>query len=107
MNLRAFILFAIKKSRKGLTLNRDISNRSFLFVNDSLMKMKILLLCLLVPHLLWPQGFLRTNGADIVNGKGEKIILRGMGLGVWMLQEGDMLRVGGIGQQQHVIRANI
>src|SRR5258707_4111906 len=30
-----------------------------------------------------------------------------MGLGGWMLQEGYMLRVGGIGQQQHVIRKNI
>ncbi len=71
------------------------------------MKMKILLLCLLTSHLLWSQGFLRSNGPDIINSKGEKIILRGIGLGGWMLQEGYMLRVNGIGQQQHVIRKNI
>ena len=32
------------------------------------------------------QGFLRAQGRLIVNEKGEKVILRGMGLG-WMLQE--------------------
>ena len=37
------------------------------------------------------QGFLRTSGTKIVNEKGENIVLRGMGLGGWMLQEGYML----------------
>src|SRR5690349_10551322 len=58
-------------------------------------------------HLLSAQGFLKTEGPQIVNEKGEKIILRGMGLGGWMLQEGYMLRVQGIPQQQNVIRAKI
>ncbi len=53
------------------------------------------------------QGFLKASGEQIVNAKGEKVILRGMGLGGWMLQEGYMLRVQGIGQQQHVIRGKI
>jgi hypothetical protein len=58
-------------------------------------------------QLLSAQGFLKTNGPSVVNAQGEKIILRGVGLGGWMLQEGYMLRVNGIGQQQHVIRKNI
>ncbi len=52
------------------------------------------------------QGFLRAEGKYIVDEKGSKIILRGMGLGGWMLQEGYMFRLGGIGQQ-HRIKAKI
>src|SRR6187402_3420006 len=52
------------------------------------------------------QGFLKADGPIIVNGKGERFILRGMGLGGWMLQEGYMMRLGNIGQQ-HLIRAGI
>lgn len=52
------------------------------------------------------QGFLRVKGTQIVNQKGENVLLRGIGLGGWMLQEGYMLRVNGEGQQ-HKIRAGI
>src|ERR1700761_7169887 len=52
------------------------------------------------------QGFLKAKDSLIVNEKGEKVILRGMGLGGWMLQEGYMLKVGKIGQQ-HRIREKI
>lgn len=52
------------------------------------------------------QGFLKAKGRLIVNEKGEKVILRGMGLGGWMLQEGYMFRLGNIGQQ-YKIRAKI
>lgn len=48
------------------------------------------------------QGFLRADGKKIVNEKGENIVLRGMGLGGWMLQEGYMLRVNGQGQQNKI-----
>ncbi len=33
-------------------------------------------------------GFLRAQGHDIVTERGEKILLRGVGLGNWMLPEG-------------------
>jgi len=62
---------------------------------------------LLISYFASAQGFLKADGQQIVDGKGEKIILRGMGLGGWMLQEGYMLRVQGIGQQQNVIRGKI
>lgn len=45
---------------------------------------------------------LRARGGAIVNDKGETIILRGMGLGGWMLQEGYMLRLSFLGQQYRI-----
>jgi endoglucanase len=48
------------------------------------------------------QGFLKAKGSVIVDGKGEKYILRGMGLGGWLLQEGYMFRLGFIGQQYRI-----
>jgi endoglucanase len=52
------------------------------------------------------QGFLRADGKRITNEKGQNVLLKGIGLGGWMLQEGYMLRVNGQGQQ-HKIRARI
>lgn len=48
------------------------------------------------------KNFLRAQGHHIVNGAGDTIILRGMGLGGWMLQEGYMFRLGFIGQQYRI-----
>ncbi|MGB8193951.1 MAG: cellulase family glycosylhydrolase [Chitinophagaceae bacterium] len=48
------------------------------------------------------QGFLKTSGQKIVNEKGENIVLRGMGLGGWMLQEGYMLRLQGTNPQYSI-----
>ncbi len=48
------------------------------------------------------RGFLKANGKVIVDGAGQPYILRGMGLGGWMLQESYMFRLGGIGQQYHI-----
>lgn len=62
---------------------------------------------LIATQALFAQGFLKAKDKYIVNGKGEKVILRGVGLGGWMLQEGYMLRVQGIGQQQHVIKGKL
>lgn len=62
---------------------------------------------LFISQIVSGQGFLKAEGQQIVTAKSEKIILRGMGLGGWMLQEGYMLRVQGIGQQQHVVREKI
>lgn len=48
------------------------------------------------------QGFLKTDGKRIVDAKGENVLLRGMGLGGWMLQEGYMLRINKEGQQYRI-----
>jgi endoglucanase len=47
-------------------------------------------------------GFLKADGQFIVNEQGEKVLLRGMGLGGWMLQEGYMLKLNEVGQQYRI-----
>ena len=51
-------------------------------------------------------GFLRAKDARIVDGQGREVLLRGMGLGGWMLQEGYMLGLQKEGTQ-HSIRSRI
>ncbi len=48
------------------------------------------------------KNFLKAQGHHIVDGRGDTIILRGMGLGGWMLQEGYMFQLGFIGQQYRI-----
>lgn len=67
----------------------------------------LLLLCTIAPKAALSQGYLKTEGKKIVNGQGKEVILRGMGLGGWMLQEGYMLRTGDVAGQQHVIKAKV
>ncbi|MGN7723571.1 cellulase family glycosylhydrolase [Chitinophaga sp. 22620] len=59
-------------------------------------------LLFLMPGSMLAQGFLKTSGQQIVNEKGENVLLRGIGLGGWMLQEGYMLRVPREGQQYRI-----
>ncbi len=59
----------------------------------------------LVPILA--QGFLHTNNQHIVDGNGNEVILRGMGLGGWMLQEGYMLQTSSFANAQYEIRQTI
>jgi len=53
------------------------------------------------------QGFLKAQDKQIVNEKGENVLLRGIGLGGWMLQEGYMLGLNNKWQQQNQIRKHI
>ncbi len=53
------------------------------------------------------QGFLRTEGQEIVDENGNNFILKGMGLGGWMLQEGYMLQTAGFADAQYQIKAKI
>jgi len=48
------------------------------------------------------QGFLHAEGQKIVNEKGENVLLRGIGLGGWMLQEGYMLKINKESQQYRI-----
>ena len=64
----------------------------------------LLLSCSLNLHA---QSFLSTQGQAIINESGDTIILRGMGLGGWMLQEGYMLKTAAFANAQHQIRAEI
>ncbi len=53
------------------------------------------------------QNFLHTSGKAIVNENQDTILLRGMGLGGWMVQEGYMLQTAGFASPQHKIRSTI
>lgn len=64
------------------------------------------ILLFLIAGKICSQDFLKVSGTRIVNSKGDEIILRGMGLGGWMLQEGYMLKINGQGMQ-HLIKARI
>ena len=46
-----------------------------------------------------PGGFLHTRGQDIVNENGDKVLLRGVGLGNWLLPEGYMWKFGNDGDR--------
>jgi endoglucanase len=59
-----------------------------------------------ISSLSYGQGYLKASGRIITDEKGDKVILRGMGLGGWMLQEGYMFRLSNIGQQ-YKIKAKI
>lgn len=48
------------------------------------------------------QGFLKASGTKIVDGQGRNVLLRGIGLGGWMLQEGYMLKINKEAQQYRI-----
>jgi aryl-phospho-beta-D-glucosidase BglC (GH1 family) len=53
------------------------------------------------------QGFLRADGKQIVNEKNEIVLLRGIGLGGWMLQEPYMFQLSDAAGTQTEIKAKI
>jgi aryl-phospho-beta-D-glucosidase BglC (GH1 family) len=66
-------------------------------------KISLLLICTLgYPLTASSSGFLRVKQHTIVDESGKEFLLRGMGLGGWMLQEGYMLRMPGGGSQQQI-----
>lgn len=66
-----------------------------------------LLVLVLMPLSSLGQHRLSTDGPNIVNEAGETVLLRGMGLGGWMLQEGYMLQTAGFANAQYEIRNKI
>ena len=55
------------------------------------MKKSILLIGLLISYLSYSQGFLKTQGTEIVNDNGP-VLLKSIGTGNWMIQEGYMMQ---------------
>lgn len=53
------------------------------------------------------QGFLHVQGQEIVDGNNNPVLLRGMGLGGWMLQEGYMMQTESFANAQYQIREKI
>lgn len=54
---------------------------------------------LLVSNPAYSQGFLKRDNKKIVNGNGEEVLLRGIGIGGWMLQEPYMLGISATNQK--------
>jgi endoglucanase len=73
---------------------------------SNLVRIIALAAALLASPAMAQTGFYRADGTRIVDGEGRSVILRGMGLGGWMLQEGYMLQLSQLGQQ-HVIRGRL
>ena len=65
------------------------------------------LLTILISSTVFGQGFLHTDGQKIVDGQGNNVLLRGLGLGGWMVQEGYMLQTAGFAGPQHSIKQKI
>lgn len=71
------------------------------------MKKVVLIVLIFFSVCSFGQGFLHRKGQDIVDKNGENIVLRGLGLGGWMVQEGYMLKTGSFAGPQHVIKQKI
>ncbi len=70
-------------------------------------KFFVVILCVFFSFWARAQSLLTTNGTQIVNEQGEEVLLRGMGLGGWMVQEGYMLQTAGFANPQHKIKSFI
>ena len=66
------------------------------------MKKNIFLLFVFLSFSSFAQGFLHRNGQNIEDENGQNIVLRGLGLGGWMVQEGYMLKTQGFGTQHQI-----
>jgi endoglucanase len=53
------------------------------------------------------QGYLHRQDKKVVNGSGEEILLKGLGLGGWLLQEGYMLQTSSFANAQWQLREKI
>jgi hypothetical protein len=71
------------------------------------MKKIIIILQLLVSISSFGQGFLHRDGQKIVDANGNNIILRGLGLGGWMVQEGYMMQTQSFASPQYQIKQKI
>lgn len=58
-------------------------------------------------QFIFAQGYLHRNGRYIFDGAGNEVILRGIGTGNWMLQEGYMMQTSGVAGTQHEFRAKL
>lgn len=71
------------------------------------MKRKLLLLIMvLTSGFIWGQN-LKTQGKKIVDSNGDEVILKGAGLGGWMLMEGYMMQSSDVADTQHEFRERL
>ena len=68
------------------------------------MSKTFLIIIFLLSSMFLRSQNLKTEGKKIVNGNGAEVILKGMGLGGWMLQEGYMMESSDVANTQHEFR---
>ena len=62
---------------------------------------------LLLQTQITPQGFLHRDNKKIIDGNGNEVLLKGMGLGNWLVQEGYMMQTSAFANAQWQIRSKI
>jgi len=88
------------------TLNSKLLSMKRCQIQASLRSLLILLL-ISFAFQSHAQGFLHVDGKQIVDGNGENYILRGIGTGNWMLQEGYMMKTADVAGTQHELQAKL
>jgi endoglucanase len=80
-----------------------------LLLNFQIREMRfIIFVCLLCSGVnASSQQYLHADGKKIVDGQNREVILRGIGIGGWMLQEPYMLQLSGVAGTQHEIKNKI
>ena len=68
---------------------------------------KVLLMLALFPLLSFGQGFVKCNDKAIVKPNGDTLLIRSMGIGGWMVQEGYMMQTSSFADAQHELRDTI
>ncbi len=71
------------------------------------MKRKLLLLIMIFTSGFICSQNLKTEEKKIVDGNGDEVILKGAGLGGWMLMEGYMMQSSDVADTQHEFRERL
>ena len=69
--------------------------------------LSLLTFLVIIPSFAFSQGFLHRQGKYIFDGANNEVILRGIGTGNWMLQEGYMMQTAGVAGTQHEFRKKL
>ena len=73
--------------------------------NSTIRLIITLLICFSANY--FAQGFLHRVDKKIYNGSGQEVLLKGIGLGGWLVQEGYMLQTSAFANAQWQIRSKI
>ncbi|MFA6403323.1 MAG: carbohydrate-binding protein [Salinivirgaceae bacterium] len=73
----------------------------------SIFKLTLFFSLLCIQSNAWSQGYLHAEGKYIYDGNGNEVILRGIGTGNWMIQEGYMMQTSGVAGTQHEFRQKL
>ena len=64
--------------------------------------MRIIIGSIFLFNFLFSQGFIHVENGEIVDGSSIPVLLRGLGLGGWLVPEGYMLNIPGFGSPTEI-----